>query len=152
MQTTRWLAPGLGLTLGFRSAGPRWLDERFVERPGAELGLRLEPGGGSSWSGPTRKPSLAGARSSMVRIGDGRYAVRVRAPEAGRVALRGDFTGWEPVKLRPAGPGWWEVVIEMAPGLHQLQLSVDGGTWQPPPGVPTTLGTYGDEVGIVVAR
>ena len=152
MQATRWLGPDLGLALGLRSAGPHWLGARIAERPAAELGLRIEPGGRSDGSGPKRRPSPAGPRWSMVRLASGRYAVRVNAPEAGRVALRGDFTGWEPVELGRAGPGWWEAMIELAPGLHQFQVSVDGGAWQAPPGTSTATGTYGDEVGVVVAR
>src|SRR5206468_10866110 len=99
VQATRWLGPSLGLTLGFRGAGPRWLGESFTERSGAEVGLRLEPGVGRDSPRPAARPSPVLSRWSLVGLGAGRYAVRVRAPEAGRVALRGDFTGWEPVTL-----------------------------------------------------
>lgn len=54
------------------------------------------------------------------------------APQAGSVALVGDFNGWgstSEVSLKPAGNGIWSVVIPLPSGRHQYAFLVDGQRW-----------------------
>lgn len=64
------------------------------------------------------------------------------APQAGSVALVGDFNDWDrgatPL-LRASGGGFWSVVVPLAPGRHQYAFVVDGMKWMLDPDAPRTL-------------
>jgi hypothetical protein len=68
------------------------------------------------------------------------------------VELESDVTGWSPVTLGPLGGGRWAAELELAPGIHQLALRVDGGLWLPPPGLPTAPDGFGGTVGVWVVE
>ena len=55
---------------------------------------------------------------------------------ASRVEITGDFTDWAPVELTAMGGGRWETALTIPPGLHQVQIRLDGGEWLVPPGLP----------------
>lgn len=57
------------------------------------------------------------------------------APQAGAVAITGDFVNWDPqgVPLRSRGDGVWTVDVPLEPGVHHYVFIVDGTTWQPDP-------------------
>jgi hypothetical protein len=88
----------------------------------------------------------------LRRLGEDRYRVTVRARGARLVELQGDMTQWQPVALQAIGGDRWEGMIEMAPGVHQLSLRADGGSWTPPPGLPTAPDGFGGNVGVVVVE
>jgi 1,4-alpha-glucan branching enzyme len=50
------------------------------------------------------------------------------APEAGRVQLAGDFTGWDqsPVPLYKQPDGVWKTTVRLPPGTYEYRLLVDG--------------------------
>jgi 1,4-alpha-glucan branching enzyme len=50
------------------------------------------------------------------------------APEASRVLLAGDFTGWEenPVGLKKQKDGTWKATITLEAGPHEYRFIVDG--------------------------
>ena len=50
------------------------------------------------------------------------------------------------------GFGWWEVPLDMSPGVHRIAIRVDGGAWMPPPEVPTAADEFGGEVGLIVVE
>jgi 1,4-alpha-glucan branching enzyme len=54
----------------------------------------------------------------------------LRAPEARRVALVGDFNRWDPVAtpLARTADGW-EVEVALTPGRHAYAFVVDGARW-----------------------
>lgn len=54
------------------------------------------------------------------------------APQAGSVALVGDFNGWgstSEVRLKPAENGTWSVAIPLPSGRYQYAFLVDGQRW-----------------------
>ena len=69
-----------------------------------------------------------------------------------RVEVMGDFTDWAPVPLVRHGRDNWELLIPMSPGIHQINLRIDGGKWFAPPGVPTIKDDFSGEVGVLVIR
>lgn len=73
-------------------------------------------------------PALA-----RVRTDDDRPRARftLEAPGAEHVVLLGDFTGWEPVAMEPAGAGRWRVELPVRPGVHHFGFRVDG-RWHVP--------------------
>lgn len=114
--------------------------------------LPAEPDRG--WAGRWRRlwpedghwflPALAGACATLALIGltsmplrsvtDGRMTVRfeLHAPDAGRVELVGDFTAWQPGRIRLEGPdasGHWTADIRLPEGRHEYIFLVDGRQW-----------------------
>ncbi|MEX0892316.1 MAG: glycogen-binding domain-containing protein [Gemmatimonadota bacterium] len=56
-----------------------------------------------------------------------RVHFRLDAPEAGSVALAGDFTDWQPsLQLVENAPGVWTVVVPLDAGVHEYAFVVDG--------------------------
>jgi hypothetical protein len=72
-------------------------------------------------------PGDVGAAS----VGDGLQRVRFvfSAPAAARVAIVGDFNGWNPTALpmrRASDGATWEIVVPLAPGRYAYSFVVDG--------------------------
>jgi hypothetical protein len=61
------------------------------------------------------------------------------APKATRVALVGEFNGWDATAtpMRPVRAGGvWSVALPLPPGRHVYAFVVDGSTWMPDPEAP----------------
>ena len=68
----------------------------------------------------------------------------LQAPNAARVAVAGDFTGWQPVHVMTrTEAGLWTVVIPLAPGVHDYSFVVDGERWVPDPTAPAVNDGFG---------
>jgi len=117
--------------------------------PRTMLGVRFAP-----WA--ARSALAAGGPRlrawSVHGVTAGRSTVRVRCDHASSVDITGDFTDWAPVALASEGGGWWQCALPIAPGLHQVQVRIDGGAWQPPPGLPTTQGDFAGTAGVLVVE
>jgi hypothetical protein len=78
------------------------------------------------------------------------------APSAQRVAVTGDFNGWDAkgVDLKPAGkPGMWEVDLELKPGAYAYNFIVDGDVLVPDPDSPNQMPDgYGGTNSILLVR
>lgn len=96
------------------------------------------------------------------REGGGRV-LHLLVPGAHRVELMGDFTDWTPVALvhapvKPSGrppresADVWAVELVLAPGVHRVNVRIDGGPWVPPPGLSVVRDEFGGEVGLLVVR
>jgi 1,4-alpha-glucan branching enzyme len=59
------------------------------------------------------------------------------APEAQKVSLVGDFTGWDaaPVSLKKGKGGMWKKTVSLPPGRYEYRLLVDG-EWRDDPNCP----------------
>jgi hypothetical protein len=79
------------------------------------------------------------------------------------VELMADFTDWVPVPLvrLPRGTAGgrardaadlWAAELVIAPGVHRVNVRVDGGPWRPPPGLSVVRDEFGGEVGLLVVR
>lgn len=66
--------------------------------------------------------------------GGRRVVFVLRAPEAGEVALAGDFSGWAPLPMERTRDGW-RIEQVLAPGLHHFGFIVDG-EWALPQDAP----------------
>ena len=128
----------------------------------ASAGLRLALGG-SDRSQPLAMPAqlLAAvrahtkaatsptARLEVAQRGDS-YVLRVFA-EARSIDVSGDFTDWQPQALKKLGDGSWEFAAMLAPGVHRLNIRIDGGEWVVPAGARPEEGDFG-MVGVLVIR
>jgi hypothetical protein len=77
-------------------------------------------------------------------------------PPARKVAVTGDFNGWDPqgVPLRSAGkPGLWETTLRLEPGAYSYNFIVDGSMLVPDPNSPTQMPDgYGGTNSIMLVR
>jgi hypothetical protein len=133
--------------LGQRPASTRAFDPYAGSR--TMLGVRLAPLSAREGIVPRAAVAHVVAWTAHARP-QGRTLLRVRCAAATRVELAGDFTDWTPVTLEPLGGSWWKCELTIAAGLHQVQVRVDGGAWQPPPGLPTTAGDFAGTAGVLV--
>jgi len=81
--------------------------------------------------------------------GTAMQVVRIVAPHARAVELMGDFTEWRAVSLSADGDGAWEIALPIAPGIHRVNVRVDGGVWSAPPGLTTIADDFGGVVGLL---
>jgi len=114
---------------------------------------------------------LRAARAEQFVVeerGDGTRVLHLRVPGAQRVELMADFTDWTPVPLvhldhetgRKKAKGKqerpnddvWSVALVIAPGVHRVNVRVDGGPWRPPPGLSVVRDEFGGEVGLLVVQ
>jgi len=79
-----------------------------------------------------------------------RFTARIGGVET--VEIMGDFTDWAPIPLIRRGRDMWELLVPLNPGVHQINLRIDGGQWIAPPGVPTLKDGFNGEVGVLVVR
>jgi hypothetical protein len=100
-----------------------------------------------------RRRGTARAEEFVVAAADnGTRDIHVRVPEASRVELMADFTDWTPVALTRERGGRWSLNIFIAPGVHRVNLRVDGGPWLPPPGLTAVQDEFGGAVGLLVVQ
>jgi hypothetical protein len=80
-------------------------------------------------AGPS--PGEAGPEASS--FGKHPTQFMVVAQEATRVAVVGDFNGWDPTThpLEQVSPGVWSAVVPLEPGRHTYAYVVDGEQWIP---------------------
>jgi hypothetical protein len=166
-----------GLTVGARSTLQRWAQASmhlqasrrmrvlaaFGQRPAASLafepaahpqtmlGIQVAP-----WASRERDaPHAAAPVARQWRaqsLADGRTRVWLRCRDASRVELAADFTDWAPIALTQTEYDWWETSLTIAPGLHQVQVRLDGGAWQVPPGLPRTHREFAGDAGVLVVN
>jgi hypothetical protein len=165
---TAWLAPHVAFVA---SAGSYPVDfaQGFPGGRFVSLGLRFGPR--TSHRDHTTEGAVAlaalealgatAARPSTItsetvlelRVGErvaGRRTIRVHAPRATVVEIMGDFTEWEPVRLAPAGGGWWTVALPIASGTHEMNVRAGTGRWIAPPGLAAVEDEFGGVVGLLV--
>lgn len=64
------------------------------------------------------------------------------APDAGTVALVGDFNDWDTTAtplMRGVGDGVWSVTVPLSPGRYRYSFLVDGTTWLRDPQAARTV-------------
>jgi hypothetical protein len=81
----------------------------------------------------------------------GNVRLRIRAPGAEEVTVAGNFNDWEPrgALLRPVGDGWWEIYIELGPGIYEYAYVIDGKWTTPPEAKLTVEDGFGGRNGIL---
>jgi hypothetical protein len=95
--------------------------------------------------------STADARLEIVPDG-AQYIIRIHAASAKAVEVMGDFTDWTALPLSQTADGIWEVRLELAAGVHRLNIRIAGGAWLVPAGARPEESEFGGTVGVVVVR
>ena len=113
------------------------------------LGLRIRARDGADHQ---EQPTVG--RSAPIEVGpleaNGERALRLQAPGARQVDLRGDITGWKSVPLTRGHGGLWELRLRVEPGVHYLVVRHDGGPWQVLRGLPLADDDFGEAVSVLV--
>ena len=145
-----WMMPRLALVV---SAGtyPVDLTQGFPGGRFASLSVRF----GSRRFQPSIAPVLEATprKNFEVRNAGARTKeLRVRAPAANTVEVMGDFTYWHPVSLSSDENGWWTVQLPISPGIHEMNVRINGGSWTVPQGLPRKSDEFGGSVGVLVIQ
>ncbi|HEU5048903.1 MAG TPA: glycogen-binding domain-containing protein [Gemmatimonadales bacterium] len=93
-----------------------------------------------------------GAGVEITSLAGGSARLEFIGVRGSRVELMGDFTSWQPVALTPTGSARWSVTVALPPGVHRLNIRVDGGEWRVPPGLPSAGDDFGGAAGILIVE
>jgi len=154
----RWASAGIRARLtprlsAFATLGSQDRSNYVVpptESPGTSVGIEIAQGHPDELRPLVDRAALSDW--TVRRVDSGTYALGVRAPSARLVEIAGDFTDWQPVTLERTGYERWQFVTPLPPGLHRVNLRVDGGAWCSPPGVPATVDGFGGNSGQIVVE
>ncbi len=110
------------------------------------VGLQLVRGGAMRGSPLPSPRGVADPPRGMVRLS-------IRAPDAQRVDVAGDWNGWQPMPAERARNGVWYVDLKLPPGDYRYGFRIDGAAWQVPDGAAVTDDGFGGKSAFVtVAR
>jgi hypothetical protein len=145
-----WVTPRIALVA---SAGtyPVDLTQGFPGGRFASLSIRF----GSRRFTPTHNVVLvASARNSFAlrKTDNGMREIRIRNESAKSVEIMGDFTDWKPVQLENIESSWWTIRVPLEPGVHEMNMRVDGREWIVPPGLARKSDEFGGVVGVLVVE
>lgn len=99
-----------------------------------------------------RAPASSAAAPAITlgaRTAAGRE-IRIQVAGASRVELAGDFTDWQPRTMVRLHEDTWTLQVPLAPGIHRLNVRVDGGRWIVPAGLTSIEDEFGSRVGLLV--
>jgi hypothetical protein len=54
--------------------------------------------------------------------------------------------------MSQSSAGAWSMPLVTSPGTHQVNVRVDGGPWQVPPGLTSMADEFGGAVGLLVVE
>jgi hypothetical protein len=146
---TYWATNRLGIVAG-AGVYPVDFTQGFPGGRYISLSVRIRPATVSMR--PVEPPDPQLRTFQLHAEGGDTYRIRVRAPSARVVEVKGDFTLWRAVPLDPesGGGGWWSVALPISRGTHEVNVRVDGGAWSVPPGLTPLRDEFGGRVGLLV--
>ncbi len=111
----------------------------------------------ATWQFGKRAPMISRTRPRLT--GDGRGFVlrqspvllRVQAPEARQVYVAGTFNQWNPKvsQLAMTADGWWELRLDLTPGVYKYVYVIDGQTVTPSDADRVVDDGFGGENGVL---
>jgi hypothetical protein len=63
-------------------------------------------------------------------------------PEAQRVELAGDFTNWQPRRLKKRSGGIWAIKLDLEPGRYEYNFIINDDRWVPDPRAAEYVRSY----------
>lgn len=110
------------------------------------IGLQFSTGAAPRVAHLPRPRGVESAPRGIVRLS-------IRAPEATRVEVAGDWNGWTPVAARRASNGVWYADLALPPGDYRYAFRLDGSEWRVPEGAVASDDGFGGKTAYVsVAR
>lgn len=135
---------GLALSPSLRldgSAGT-YPSNRLTGTPGGRfvnVGLSLSTGRSRLAEQEPRLPMPEGIRAPDAGV----TRLSLRAPDATRVEVAGDFNGWNPQPAHRAANGVWYVDLRLDPGRYRYAFKVNGAEWRVPDGAVAVEDEFG---------
>jgi len=147
---TGWIASRIAIVA---SAGtyPVDLTQGFPGGRFASLSIRF----GSRRFTPSHDLNLAAReRTAFVlrKADSGMREIRIRNESARTIEIMGDFTDWKPVPLENVENSWWRIRVPLEPGVHEMNIRVDGREWTVPRGLVRKSDEFGGAVGVFVVE
>jgi len=121
----------------------------------AGLGFRLTLNGSAAARRDVQPPVAADDAGSLElnRVPETQqYQLKLRVTANTSVQVRGDFTDWTPLSLVRAKDGTWSTMLDLRPGVYQIEMRLDGADWAVPPGVVLVPDGFGGQVGVIEVR
>jgi hypothetical protein len=131
------------------SAG-QYPSSRVLGTPGgsyASVGVLLHAARRLSADEP-RAPQIRGAPP----VATGATRLVLRAPDARRVELAGDWNQWEPLSATRSTDGVWYADVRLSPGEYRYSFKVDGQRWAVPDGITSVDDGFGGRSAVVTIR
>lgn len=162
-RVTVWLTRSIGI-VGSGGTYPVDFTQGFPGGRFVSLGLRLSSLRARTSDAETRaslitadpenaRAARAGVRELRISsAGADNRTITVDAVAKRSVEIAGDFTDWKPVSLTNDGSAQWSVSLPIGPGMHEINVRVDGGQWLVPPGLESSRDEFGGTVGMLIVR
>lgn len=99
-----------------------------------------------------RKAGTMPAPAGVPRPGHGMTRIAIRARDARRVELGGDFTKWQLVPTTRADDGVWYADLALSPGDYRYAFRIDGKEWRVPEGVAAADDEFGGKSAWLTVR
>jgi hypothetical protein len=99
---------------------------------------------------PPAPPPATTERFTAIRVSPGRYRLVAHLPDATRVELASDLTGWKPVAMRRGSGDDWSAELPASSGPHRISLRADGGSWMAPPGLLAEDDGFGGSAAVFI--
>ena len=93
-------------------------------------------------------PAIRGVPAPMAGV----KRLAIRAANAQRVEIAGDWNNWTPVAATQAADGTWYSDVRLLPGEHRYAFRIDGKRWKVPEGVASVDDGFGGRSALVTVR
>jgi hypothetical protein len=126
----------------------RYPSNRLLETPAGRFfsaGVSFRTGGAPA---EPRLPRPSGARE----VPRGMTRLALRAPDATRVDVAGDFNNWRLTPATRSANGVWYVDLRIAPGQYRYAFRVDGREWRVPDGATAVNDGFGGKSAWITVR
>lgn len=101
---------------------------------------------------PVETPASRVAAFEVRSAGADMQRLTAKIGSVETVEIMGDFSDWTPLPLVRRGRDQWELLVPMSPGVHRINMRIDGGPWIAPPGTPTVTDGFNGESGVLVIK
>jgi len=151
LRSLYWITPRLGLVASM-GRFPTDVISGMPSGRFATLSMRINLRGGPQHFSPAPLTFVEAKAAGFAATpaDQGRYLLSVRAPGAQTVEIMGSFSQWQPLALEVRKNGWWGTLVQLAAGIHEINVRVDGGPWQVPEGLRRVNDDFGGKVGVFV--
>jgi hypothetical protein len=142
------LTLALSPTVVFEVAGGSYASDRFTGAAAGRFlnaGLQFRFGAGAAHRSMPSPRGVPAAKAGFTRF-------VLRAPDAARVELMGDWNGWKPVAAQKSANGVWYADLRLAPGEYRYAFRVDGSEWRVPDGAPAVDDGFGAKSAYIAVR
>lgn len=156
LNAVAWISPAIGITAGAGSY-PADPGQDLPAATYVSLGVRYSPRSArrasTVLSADILRTTSRDAPPAMTVTGGptGPRTISYRAPGARSVEIMGDFTDWTPLPMTASQlSGTWSIALPVAPGVHQVNVRINGGEWTVPAGLTSVRDEFGGSVGILL--